>query len=241
MSSKPLLVGSVYAGSARDIAWLSIQREQLDSTVGATKYIHAVYIGATGMPEDYSGSLVVGRALKRSRNEHLNGLQCLVAYARDNASLYDGLLILDSDAFPVAHGWLSRLCGMLRKFGKRYAAAVRVENLDYFAHPCVAYAPDINDLDFAYTSTVNLLGNPVKDIACMGTAFLPLLKSNRVNVHPVLATVYSGMFYHHGCGSRQFEMRSTQCGYYGEQSRQRAGELFDSLHANAQDFIQSLI
>lgn len=237
---RPLLVGSVYAGGEHDPFWLGLQRHQLDLTVGP--YVHAVYLGHQASPSAFSGSFIVEKAGRASRNEHLDGLRCLATYAAHNAQSYCGFLVLDSDAFPIFAGWREMLNAQLDTFQKPYAAAVRTENLDCFPHPCVAYSPHPSTVAFHCRSSVNLLGRTVSDIACVGNDFLPLLKSNPLNIHPVLATIYSSCFYHHGCGSRRFEMRSTQEGFYEHvlSASPSSDQLREALRSDPSAFLKSL-
>src|SRR5262249_8957286 len=143
-------------------------------------------------------------------------LKTLLEYARSRP--YAHYLILDSDAFPVRRGWLDWL---LRKMGEcRFAAPVRCENLDTFPHPCALFIKveaigDEFDFSpgFAYR---NLLREPVLDTATglNRDHWFPLVRTNRLNVHPVLAALYYDLFYHHGAGSRQGLLRSVKQGYY---------------------------
>lgn len=204
----------MFAGGEQDEFWLELQRSQLERTVGDGGFEHAVYLGHRADERLYSGSIVVGRSGQSDLHEHLEGLQCLSSFALARRERYKGFLVLDSDAFPIVPGWIDILNRQLSNLDRSYAAAVRTENLDVFPHPCIVYAPEPQSLRFRIRETVNLLGDTVHDVGCEEEPFLPLLKSNGINLHPVLATVYSGLFYHHGCGSRPFRMRSTITGYY---------------------------
>jgi len=241
-ASLPLLVCSVYGGGQYDGFWLELQRSQLRATMGEGGFRHIVYLGHRADEALFAGSLIAGQAREGNPNEHLAGLECLAAYALSNQDAYSGFLVLDSDAFPVATGWMRMLNGRLAKFRKRCAAAVRIENLDAFPHPCVVYSPQAACLRFSLRDTVNLLGRPVRDIGCDEERWLPLLKSNRVNVHPVLSTIYSGLFYHHGCGSRNFRMRSTMSGYYDDvlKTAPSADALLRGLRKNPEAFLAAL-
>jgi hypothetical protein len=44
----------------------------------------------------------------------------------------------------------------------------------------------------------------------LGDLVFPMLRSNAVNLHPIAAAIYHGMFYHHGAGSRDFSFRATK-------------------------------
>jgi len=235
------MVGSVFAGGPNDAFWLRMQRSQLDATVGNDGYRHCVSLGQASDERLFPGSVIVGQSTAGEPNEHLDGLHRLSAYALANQQSFSDFLVLDSDAFPLAKGWRTLLNIRLAQFGKRYAAAVRTENLDVFPHPCVVYSPSAECLHFRVRKSTNLLGRRIADIVCQEQQFLPLLKSNRRSVHPVLATVYSDLFYHHGCGSRSFIMRAGR--YYEEilKTVPDLGQLFDALAHDPGAFLASLL
>ena len=78
---------------------------------------------------------------------------------------------------------------------------------------------------------------------CGFDEFFPLLKTNRTSLHPILATIYFDLFYHHGCGSRVFASRATNIGYYDQilaRSGNSSDEIFEFLRADPRGFIESL-
>jgi hypothetical protein len=237
-----LLVCTVFSGGERDRFWLELQHRQLQATVGT--FDHAVYLGRRADPAMFHECLVVGRStlgvFGQSGQEHLQGLQALTDYCRMHP--YRGYLVLDSDAFPVAAGWETTLQGMLRRFKKKCAAAVRTENLDTFAHPSVVYVMEPKSLQFGYEESRNLAGEVVKDVTLL-TPYVPLLKTNAVSPSPVLASIYLDLFYHHGCGSRKFIMRSTAAGYYDHILAHCASPdaLYEQLQADPAGFIAGLM
>jgi hypothetical protein len=241
MARNNLLVCSVFAGGVRDAAWLYLQLQQLKKTSG--QFDHAVYLGRDGDSSLFQESHIIGRApASLCRNsEHLEGLRCLSEFCR--ARPYSAYLVLDSDAFPIDPNWMAILDGVLARFKKTYAAAVRVENLDFLPHPCITYTRDPSTLNFSPKAGYNLLRLPISDISCTAPDCFPLLRTNRQIVHPVLASIYYDLFYHHGCGSRAVQMRSLDSGYYDSVltiTDWPEERIFGVLHATPTAFLRSL-
>jgi hypothetical protein len=240
MATDRLLVCSVFAGSELDRFWLELQQKHISATGG--EYDHAVYLSHRADPTLFKQSITVGTSSPGDKYEHRDGVRTLTEYCRQHPS-YAGYLLLDSDAFPIAPDWKETLEYCLKRFNKSYAAAVRVENLDTFPHPCVAYAKDPHAIRFIYKNTLNLLDQTVTDLSATTCDFFPLLKTNRKSLHPILATVYYDLFYHHGCGSRFFSSRATSTGYYDQilaRSCNTSDELYELLRKDPQGFIASL-
>ena len=122
---------------------------------------------------------------------------------------YDWLLILDSDAWPVDEQWF-QICKRLMAIRERKGVAViRYENFDTFPHPCVFLASKKlidSGVEFRLRTHVNVLGDAVTDLSLAYKDFdndiVPLIRSNKVNFHPLFGGLYSHIFYHHGAGSR---------------------------------------
>ena len=70
-----------------------------------------------------------------------------------------------------------------------------------------------------------------------------MIRTNRVNVHPIGAAIYYDMFYHHGAGSRQAYFRVTDgIKYYQYPQHQRwLNRAYDLLLENPDNFIASLL
>jgi hypothetical protein len=149
--------------------------------------------------------------------DHAQKLNALAAIASERAAPGDYLVFLDGDAFPIAPLDPSILDGT------PLAAVRRDENLgDPQPHPCfclttVGFWNEIggdwrqghtwtNSLGFR-TSDVggNLLGRLHAD----HIAWRPLLRSNRVNLHPLWFAIYGDVVYHHGAGFRERLARAT--------------------------------
>ncbi len=233
-----LLVCSIFAGAEDDELWLTLQHDYLMRT--STDFDHAVYLSHRGDPALFKRSVIVGRSAVGDTEEHLDGLKALGAFCHERH--YDEYLVLDSDAFPIAVDWRATIGRQLARFNKTYAAPVRSENLDTFPHPCVVYTRDPSALLFGRITTLNLLGDAVTDVACLAKECFPMLRTNRYNIHPVLGSIYLNLFYHHGCGSRTFAMRSMQNGYYRDLlvESETPTELLLRLHDDPRRFIDSM-
>jgi hypothetical protein len=48
----------------------------------------------------------------------------------------------------------------------------------------------------------------LKQLADRNVEWLPLLRSNKVNLHPLFFGIYEGLVYHHGAGFRKGECRA---------------------------------
>jgi hypothetical protein len=206
-----LLVCSVFTDAERSPFWLEMQYDWLARTAGA--FDHAVFLNRANETL-FRHSRIIGRADTARDETHIVGLRAIGAYCQNTAYKY--YLVLDSDCFPVLPNWLDILLKSMENSGKRFAAPARTENLDIFPHPSAVFTTDARCLTFAIRKSLSLLGTKVRDVTCTAPRafWFPLLKSNRVTVHPVLSTVYYGIFYHHGCGSREFGTRAIGAGYY---------------------------
>jgi len=211
--STELLVASVFAGHENDGFWLKTQLKHLQSSVGA--FDHAVYLN-NASEEMFSASTVIGKTTspRLFSQGHLDALNEIVAYCR--AHPHKHYLILDSDCFPIRNDWMDVLLESMNRHDKRFAAPVRTENLDTFPHPSVVFTGDLDCLEFGFKQEHNLLYKETNDIMCVAPreSWFPLVRTNRVSRHPVIGSIYYDSFYHHGCGSREFKMRSTHFGYY---------------------------
>jgi hypothetical protein len=206
-----LLVCSVFTDEERSRFWLEMQYDWLARTAGA--FDHAVFLNRADETL-FRHSRIIGRADIPRNGTHIIGLRAIAAYCQTTAYKY--YLVLDSDCFPILPDWPDILLKSMRRSGKSFAAPARTENLDIFPHPSAVFTTDARCLTFGIRKSPSLLGTKVRDVICTAPRafWFPLLKSNRVTVHPVLSTVYYGIFYHHGCGSREFGTRAITAGYY---------------------------
>lgn len=259
-----ILVGSVYGSSDRNATWYALQRRFLDAC--ADEYELAVFLNGA-VPAEFSGATVIGTAppevAPRGSVQHERGLAAIMGFFVERTG-FDGYLILDSDAFPIVRDWRARLAtrmaGTERLPERAIAAVVRTENLDVFPHPCVAYftpsglqsATSTGVATWSRSPTRNLLGQVIPDVAfTAGLAsnggeqrLLPLLRTNAINPHPVLAAVYDDLFYHHGAGSREPQFRRTRFAMADrfdlETNARIERALFEALCADPEGFIARL-
>lgn len=208
-SEKPLLIMSVFGSESEK--WLDIQIDALKLTT--ENYEHAIYVNnpsdewvslvqqSLNKPNDFRGCTVVGLSNTSldGKMQHYCGLSKLLSYAHARRNDYRAWLVLDCDCFPIASNWESILNG-------RNSSIVRVENLDTFYHPSAVYCVD-NSLNFIIGKYKNILGDEFDELMAVGS-FFPLLRTNRLNLHPLKYGIYYDIFYHHCAGSRRFETRS---------------------------------
>jgi len=200
-SDGQLHVATVYFGdSPLNSLWLRLQQEFLKRTT--TNYRFSVYLNNCDQSlfKDVDILGVAPKGLPSSPSQ--NHLCCL----RELVKLIDcskDLLILDSDCFPILEGWRPILQTAMADRGFQAAAPVRVENLDLFPHPCAMFVTSQGREDFEIISSNsdNLLGVRRQEPTCSVPVF-PLIRTNRINIHPIGAAIYYDMFYHHGAGSR---------------------------------------
>lgn len=255
-----LIVGSVFTSCNKTPDWLRLQLRFLDKTTD--NFEHAVFINGNIDHSVFQQSTIIGSSLEeksdspdgkaQSRN-HSIGLNAILSYFRDTPA--DAYLLLDSDCFPVYPNWLNVLIKKMRStrdYKPQIAAAVRFENLDAFPHPCAMFIPAeaIQEpwikLDLGKGKT--LLQTEIEDNGCsipMNKVY-PLLKSNMFCYHPMFATVYNHMFYHHACGSRDMMPRSVMRGYFDhyipeDQHVMIKNRLFRRLLADPDGYIDKLM
>lgn len=154
------------------------------------------------------------------RTSHRRGIaRALKIFEASSASHF---LLLDSDCWPVRPDWQEVLNNLL---GNKYlyAAPIRTENFDLFPHPCAFYMKRefLKAANFDFLKMANLLGHVVADVGMAmpqiinnKQAWYPLLKTNFVAPHPVYASIYGDLFYHHCAGSRGSTFRADNYGFY---------------------------
>lgn len=225
---KNILVGSVYGPTPRNLEWFHLQNKFLKATVPT--FDHISYMNAAHpKPFRRLSTEIVGHCANpehKSNIAHADALNCLLDVFRKRQKDYQFFLILDSDAFPIRKDWFSTLTERMNNWGHRkhqhkriLATAIRHENLEHRLHASVLFCRKeaLEHLHFEIAPTLtDVAGGHERDV-WMGDYFqqpanrklvLPLLRSNKVNVHPVWSGVYYDMFYHHGGGSRAAKGRA---------------------------------
>ena len=172
----------MYAPSPRNATWLRLQRRYLDQSVGRDQYDLAVWLNRVE-PGPFRAEVLAGRSDGDRFDmceDHAIGLNGLMKFFLDRPD-YDYYLVLDSDAFPFRPAWLEKTIVWLQGCGRlperQYAAAVRVENLDTFPHPCVVFikgawlrslASPLDHFRWAVRPQTNLVGYRFEDVGLQG-------------------------------------------------------------------------
>ena len=203
-----ILVGSVFSDHERSSDWYNLQINFLNKT---TNFDHVVHSNNCNI--NFHSSTVVSKGENNhiwgSKN-HVYGLNKLLDYFKTQD--YEYYLILDCDCFPIVP-WVDKLLDKMNDF--EIASIVRTENLDLFAHPSMNFfkRSALNYLKYDLLKNANLLGNITEDTS-FDAKFFPLLRTNKVNLHPILCGIYFNLFYHHGAS-----VAAVTAAYHGQASR----------------------
>lgn len=242
-----MLIVSIFAPSRHNRRWYEVQSDFVRRTT-AGNYDYALYLN--GVNDDAFPNSTIGWRTTRNQG-HSHSLTEILRTFRSQRD-YDRFLVLDSDCFPICKDWNAILDRQMARFSKTIAAPVRTENLDLFPHPCAFYLtaagvqnPGIR-MDMGQAN--NMLDQTVNDVCAQMTSsfefLLPLLRTNRLNLHPVAAAIYHHLFYHHGAGSRAFKFRVTsKYSFYDHflDSNQACGEaLMREFSADPEAFLYRL-
>lgn len=214
-----LLIGSVYYKSANNKLWYSLQQKFISKNTNSFDFVVCSnYVNQKIFDPDHIIYAIDGPIKKAL---HGDGLNFIINYAIKKK--YKKLLLLDSDCFPVLDNWQ----GILEKDMEEFlvAAIVRCEKLDLFLHPSACYIRDLPkaEIYFSYVELSNLISS--KFIELSGNIdignFYPLLRSNAININPLLFGIYKNMFYHHGAGSYtvdpiKYNNSGPMKGYFGK-------------------------
>ena len=199
-----IYVATVHVASAR---WIDIQLAFLGRNIVEP---FKVYANLQNVPD--------GHAHKFDRvlsvlGEHPGKLNLLAGEIAADARPDDLIIFLDGDAFPIADP-----LPIVRR-GLEVSALVAVrrdENVtDRQPHPsfCAVAVRDWERLHGDWSPgyswetadgrrTTDVGGNLLRALERTGDRWTPLLRSNRVNLHPLWFGVYGGIVYHHGAGFR---------------------------------------
>ena len=154
-----------------------------------------------------------------SMGTHAGKLNLLALAIREVAAPDDVILFLDGDAFPIADPMPIVRAALDESV---LVAVRRDENAgDPQPHPCfcattVESWDDLHgDWSKGHPWTAGAAGGrPVSDVGgnllfaleSRGSAWTPLTRSNRHDLHPLWFGVYGGIVYHHGAGFRARKM-----------------------------------
>lgn len=139
-----------------------------------------------------------GRALDRLMQEIPEGVEYVIT--------------LDTDSFPIRHGWLDNLIGRLDE-GAAIAGIWRNEmspHINPYVHPsCLAARIDtLRELGVQFARNADDpgldVGQALTEAALRSHRRVSrLYRSNVRNVHYLMGGVYGDLMYHHGAGSRR--------------------------------------
>jgi len=208
---KELLIGSCFLDdSPLQREWLDLQLRFIRATTKEFDHVivasHEVTGGAFADDSLVIHPLEKFTDLGGSR-AHQQSLNILADFFERKKEEYKYFLFLDCDAFPIRKNWLSILTGKMPHH--EVAAIVRPENLEQRLHASVLFAkPEaLKNIQFPATEIgYNFAGEMEKDInvsyyQARRNLVLSLLRSNKLEYHPVGCGVYFDMFYHHSNGS----------------------------------------
>lgn len=218
------LVGSIFSDCKQTELWYDLQLKHLNETL--EEFDHAVYFN--GKKNVYRKSILIGSGDHNPSScckNHVSGLNAVMSFFNSKKNEYDAFLILDSDCFPFQLGWAERLMNIPYSV----AAPVRHENLDIFPHPCFVFMKKegLDQVSFEYSTKKNLLGQKFKETNVNCNRFFPMIRSNEVNLHPIMFGIYWNMVYHHGAGSRSLKFRISDPSYSIDNKGTKYDERYD--------------
>ena len=197
-----------------DPKWVGPQSRGLSSFVSAPYRTYANLQGV-GPEVDAQFSYVT-----RNGGTHADKLNALARSIGEHADREDLLVFIDGDAFPIRplDGWLEELLT-----DHPLAAVRRDENGgDIQPHPSfcvttVGFWADVGG-DWRPGPWITDQGVEAADVGGRllsllderAVAWRPILRSNAIDLHPVLYGIYDGRVYHHGAGFRPPIARADQ-------------------------------
>jgi hypothetical protein len=244
---KRVLVGTIFAQN--DVVqrqWLDLQLSFLEKTTSSYDHIVGLYGNDDSYFKDNTETILLPVCGKNSI-AHINGLKFLVDAFQSRAEFYDYFLILDSDALPIRKDWLNFLLSNMSDY-HNVAIPIRTENLETRLHASILFAKKsaIHNLKFEIHSVGNdLVGQAECDLSVIKfqkeqrREVFALVRSNKVNVHPVMCGIYYDCFYHHCCGSgRKFNLRSED--YWNKITQPDVEYYTNEIMLNPNSFINQL-
>jgi hypothetical protein len=198
-------VATVHFGTAR---WVDIQLSYLRRNMHEP---YMVWANLHDVPGDYSSRF--DRTIP-ALGEHPGKLNLIAAEICAVSAPDDIIVFLDGDAFPVADPMPIVHRGLEET---ALVAIRRDENAgDPQPHPsfCAITVSEWQRLGGDWSlghcwttsdgvSATDVGGNMLRALERSGVHWTPLLRTNRVNVHPLWFGVYADVVYHHGSGFRK--------------------------------------
>ena len=209
----------------RDDRWIDIQLRYLERH---TNKPYRVYASLDGIDARYRSRFHYAADHTEFVADHSTGtridkkLNALATEMTRQAATDDPLVIMHGDAFPISD-WVGALRRMLAE--SPLAAIRRDENLEPIPHWCfcattAGFWAEI-DGDWSRGPTWEFNGDHITDtgatlweiLESRGIAWHPILRTNKVNLHPVWFGIYGDIIYHHGAGFRTPMSRFDATGY----------------------------
>ena len=230
--TKKLLVGATFRDAQADqLDWLELQLKFLHATTEHFDHVSFVNGMGTYSSREKPGignidiyhkyeTTVIGlgdqntqRDPSPTSSQHIHSLSHLLSYFKSKRHEYDYFLFLDNDAFPIREGWLDDLVEKMNHWDKLIAVVIRPENLEIRWHASILLAkPEALDglhFQLQHIPDGDFMGVDELDVGIgafqdkLRNGVWPLIRTNRLNLHPVAYGVYFDMFYHHTFGARR--------------------------------------
>lgn len=208
-----------------DDRWVDIQLRYLRMHIGEPFLVYA-FLG--GIDESHRTKYFYSST--EPIRPHPVKLNILADLASFNAGPDDWLVFLDGDAFPIAD-----VVGFGREKLREFplAAIQRKENDgDLQPHPsfCVTTVGFWREVGGDWKEdrgwrnergeiVHDVGGNLLASLDEAGRQWYPMLRSNKVDLHPVFFGVYEDLVYHHGAGFRRAWSRADTMRAYGARRR----------------------
>ena len=186
--------------------WVDIQRKNLK------KYINEPYKIYTRLGENFEQHKGKFDGAIEGQGHWTASMKLLLNFIKENAQPEDKVLLLDSDAFPIApitdfldtklktypfiacqepqHEWDTTYKIPHPMFMLFKAKHILQEDLGYYLSNIIQ---DKNN---------NWWGGVIKWMEKNNYDYYPITRSNKINLHPLYFGVYENLIYHHWAGSR---------------------------------------
>jgi hypothetical protein len=213
-------IATVHWGSDR---WIGVQLRHFERHITQPFRVYASVDRIDPIPDKFYFASALGEEIRGDKPnpyekfgaDGLHGvkLNVLAQKIADEADPDDLLVFIDGDAFPIAP--FDPVASALLA-SHPLAAIRRDENVgDPQPHPsfCVTRVGFWQQIGGDWTRGHNWInaegetitdwgGKVMKALEDRGIEWLPILRSNRRNLHPILYGVYGDLVYHHGAGFR---------------------------------------
>jgi hypothetical protein len=171
---------------------------------------YVLYIGYSEFNINDGSHKRININLTSSSIHHSDRLNYLFNSLKNDANDDDLLVFVDSDAFPISTNWVEYVKNKLKE--NPIVSVLRKENSaplsdclpEEHPHPCffvttVKFWRE-NSLYFDYKDNTGV--NVLNFLRSNNLDFSKLVRSNTVNIHPLMFGVYDDIVYHHGAGNR---------------------------------------